>query len=658
MPRTQLTGEQVAATSIPVGDINATGTPSSTTFLRGDGTWNAPAAGTTYTPLNTLTVASSTASAAEKASANYVCDGTADEVEINTALTALQTKGGQVLLSGGTFNLAATIAITGGTNFADNVYVELTGMGADTTTLAPASGIHAITLTSTPKPGIKKMRINLSGTSDGIRCIAPTTGANDRRGFWMGAFEDLKIQGDFSTSTGWAINMEAPFRSTFKRIQALGVKNGIWLKSSYVNFNPGNLTFDDCHMDLSQPNGTAYFLDTADTGGFFNICTFMECDCIDSNGTSTTSIGWRFKGSTTSYFTTRDLLILRSNVELFNTAVSLEHSANVEFNGNYIDTKTGGTIFSVTADSPNNQLSVQYAYVPNPKTTKVLNDLNTDPLKPTTLRNSFARVETGGTLSITKSAATVLSGLYRDSDGTGVYPAEWQGQTAGINCYDEAVELFRGTRAIKFVGAGVTATNTGPDITVTIPGSAGGTNATNLTTTAAPTNVTINSDTGTDAIIAATDATNAGLLLPAEKTKLTNTSGTNTGDQTTITGNAGTATALQTARTINGEPFDGTANITIADATKEPTITAGTTAQYYRGDKSFQTLDKTAVGLANVDNTSDATKNSATATLTNKTLTAPVINNPSGFLTGAAKITVSTTAPAAPSAGDIWVDAA
>jgi hypothetical protein len=49
---------------------------------------------------------------------------------------------------------------------------------------------------------------------------------------------------------------------------------------------------------------------------------------------------------------------------------------------------------------------------------------------------------------------------------------------------------------------------------------------------------------------------------------------------------------------------------------KEATITAGTTGQYYRGDKSFQTLDKTAVGLGNVDNTSDANKPISTATQT------------------------------------------
>lgn len=51
-------------------------------------------------------------------------------------------------------------------------------------------------------------------------------------------------------------------------------------------------------------------------------------------------------------------------------------------------------------------------------------------------------------------------------------------------------------------------------------------------------------------------------------------------------------------------------------AAKQPLITAGTTGQYYRGDKTFQTLDKTAVGLANVDNTSDANKPVSTATTT------------------------------------------
>lgn len=51
-------------------------------------------------------------------------------------------------------------------------------------------------------------------------------------------------------------------------------------------------------------------------------------------------------------------------------------------------------------------------------------------------------------------------------------------------------------------------------------------------------------------------------------------------------------------------------------AGKEPTITAGTTAQFWRGDKSWQALNKAAVGLGNVDNTSDANKPVSTATQT------------------------------------------
>jgi len=69
---------------------------------------------------------------------------------------------------------------------------------------------------------------------------------------------------------------------------------------------------------------------------------------------------------------------------------------------------------------------------------------------------------------------------------------------------------------------------------------------------------------------------------------------------------------------------------------KENTITAGTTSQYYRGDKTFQTLDKAAVGLANVDNTSDLNKPISTATQT--ALNAKVDNSLVGAINGVASL--------------------
>lgn len=61
--------------------------------------------------------------------------------------------------------------------------------------------------------------------------------------------------------------------------------------------------------------------------------------------------------------------------------------------------------------------------------------------------------------------------------------------------------------------------------------------------------------------------------------------------------------------------WNGTA-LEWASLAYEAVITSGTTGQYWRGDKTWQTLDKSAVGLANVDNTADASKPVSAATQT------------------------------------------
>jgi hypothetical protein len=79
------------------------------------------------------------------------------------------------------------------------------------------------------------------------------------------------------------------------------------------------------------------------------------------------------------------------------------------------------------------------------------------------------------------------------------------------------------------------------------PGGGGG--ATNLTYIASATNGTIVSDTGSDATIPQATITDAGLLIPADKIKLNNLSGVNTGDQTSIVGITGTKAQFNTAVT-------------------------------------------------------------------------------------------------------------
>jgi len=75
-----------------------------------------------------------------------------------------------------------------------------------------------------------------------------------------------------------------------------------------------------------------------------------------------------------------------------------------------------------------------------------------------------------------------------------------------------------------------------------------------------------------------------------------------------ITGNAGTATKLQTPRQINSVNFDGTADITVYDSTKEPAIAGSDAAKYWNGTKAwtdFATSVRATVltGLATGDST-------------------------------------------------------
>lgn len=77
-------------------------------------------------------------------------------------------------------------------------------------------------------------------------------------------------------------------------------------------------------------------------------------------------------------------------------------------------------------------------------------------------------------------------------------------------------------------------------------------------------------------------------------------------------------------------------------------VTASAPVTSVNGHTGVVVLTKSDIGLSNVDNTSDATKNSATATLTNKTLTTPVINSPTGLVKGDVGLgSVDNTADAA-----------
>lgn len=110
-----------------------------------------------------------------------------------------------------------------------------------------------------------------------------------------------------------------------------------------------------------------------------------------------------------------------------------------------------------------------------------------------------------------------------------------------------------------------------------------GSGATNLAYTASPTNGIVTSDTGNDATLPLADGTNAGLMAPAQHTKLAGISGTNTGDQD-LSGYATTA-AVSSAIGVHSGATDPHGDRSYADGAIG--THAGATDPH--GDRAFAT---------------------------------------------------------------------
>jgi hypothetical protein len=108
----------------------------------------------------TLVVAASDSSDESKAQADYLCDGIADNVEIQAAIDALPAVGGCVQLLEGTFYIAAAIEIT-------DDYVALKGVARLATTLKLAANDNVVEVTSAVDSnllGIELLDFGIDGT--------------------------------------------------------------------------------------------------------------------------------------------------------------------------------------------------------------------------------------------------------------------------------------------------------------------------------------------------------------------------------------------------------------------------------------------------------------------------------------------------------------
>lgn len=132
--------------------------------------------------------------------------------------------------------------------------------------------------------------------------------------------------------------------------------------------------------------------------------------------------------------------------------------------------------------------------------------------------------------------------------------------------------------------------------------------------------------------IVATNVQAAIQELDSEKAPLTHVGSTGISQHGVVTGVVAGFMSPSDKTKLDGVATGATANSSDAFLLSRANHTGTQSAVTITGLAAVATSGlKADVGLSNVDNTSDATKNSAVATLTNKTLTAPVINAPTGI---------------------------
>ncbi len=301
--------------------------------------WGSVSGGTTTDARpNLIYVAASNSPTAEKNRADYLCDGTADNVEIASAITAARSAGSKVQFAPGTFNIAAYNEITGPNDVnAASIDVYYEGAGPARTIFNVASGIASgLRISQVARVHVSNMGFRLAGASHGIESVATNTSTAGYRSFWFSSFKNLEFIGDFSTHSGYAMHLESPFRSVFENIDANGIGNGIRMFSSNNAFNPGDCTMTRMFMDCVGNNRRCYSFESTVANGNLNQLSGSMLEGIISG---TGGIGFYFGGTGPVNYCHFDGL----NLEQADTVVHFNNAYGCSLGFNYIQLRDGAS---------------------------------------------------------------------------------------------------------------------------------------------------------------------------------------------------------------------------------------------------------------------------------------------------------------------------
>lgn len=375
-------------------------------------------------------VASATAPQAIKDATSYVCDGAADQVQINQAIVAAQAEGGgAVQLTGGTYVLSAPVVIAGTSDVDDPRTVVLRGVGEFATILQPAAGVDAVSITDFAQVHLSEFGVVIDGAGSGITSTGTLSG--DYRSFWDSSFRNLRINGAYDVAnTGWAMDLDTPFRSVFDNIEVEGTHNGMRITNNSAVQNGGDSTFSRMFIEIVGTNGVAIQV-TSNTGQM-NQNNFSMVEA-GANGTGCTGILLDGAAGTVSQ------RFWGTNLEQFETLIDVANGNSNEFDLNYVTCRDGGTTntaFKFGTESYFNTVRAKWVQVAEGDALVFVNDQNTNDNAPNILEQIRLEVNSGGSVTATLPTLTVVRDTVAFNEGTIqagllVPPSPSQGAWAG-----------------------------------------------------------------------------------------------------------------------------------------------------------------------------------------------------------------------------------
>lgn len=239
---------------------------------------------------------------------DYLCDGVADDVEINTAIQAMDSRGGKIIILSGKYNLSSPINI-------DRNYIDIEGEGPDYSTIISSNISDYVIKISGLVNAIKSLCID--GVSYGI-----LIGADETKRTSMTIIDNVSIQRTKHTSIrigGTVSNNDGVFTTKISNCYINGGFYGIYINGE----NTKDTHIDKCFIDALASNNEG---DSTNNSGIFIIGEPTNIKIRDCDINVSSSSGDGCKGIYITYDPSDSSADVSSNIYILNNTIICSYS--------------------------------------------------------------------------------------------------------------------------------------------------------------------------------------------------------------------------------------------------------------------------------------------------------------------------------------------